>query len=203
MEHPAEHVEHVEHQQHAAHSPFDRRVAMSIAIIAAILAGVTMLSHRAHNDTIVYQNKATDAWNYYQAKNQLDRIYKSEEYLLASFNKEALNEKGAEKCKDWLRKEREKYKDKLPEMKKDAEKEEAESHQHHARASWFDYGELGLEFGLILCSIAVLTKRAPFWYSGIAAAAIGLAVACSGFLPARHHHPAQGESGAPATQAPP
>jgi hypothetical protein len=38
MEH---HLEHAEHAQHAAHDPFDRRVTMTIAIIAAMLACVT------------------------------------------------------------------------------------------------------------------------------------------------------------------
>ena len=41
-----EHLEHAEHAQHAAHNPFDRRVAMSMAIVAAVLACVAMLSHR-------------------------------------------------------------------------------------------------------------------------------------------------------------
>jgi hypothetical protein len=201
MERPSEHVEHVEHQQHAAASPFDRRVAMTIAIVAALLAGVTMLSHRAHNETILHQNKATDNWNYYQAKNQLDRIYQSEEFLLESFKKDAQDEDGVKKAKKWLAKEREKYsKEKLPELKKKAEASEGESHKYHDRAAWFDLGELGLELGLILCSIAILTKRTAFWYSGIAAALIGLAVALSGFIP-RHH--AEEESNVPALLAPP
>jgi hypothetical protein len=32
--------------------PFDRHVAMSMAIVAALLACVTMLSHRAHTETL-------------------------------------------------------------------------------------------------------------------------------------------------------
>lgn len=58
MERPSEHVEHIEHQQHAAHSPFDRRVAMTMAIVASVLACVTMLSHRAHNATLRLQAEA-------------------------------------------------------------------------------------------------------------------------------------------------
>src|SRR5262249_36365634 len=69
------HLEHAEHAQHAAHSPFDRRVTMTIAIIAALLACVTLLSHRAHNETLAleieagqFSTSATDKWNQYQAK---------------------------------------------------------------------------------------------------------------------------------------
>ena len=85
-----EHLEHAEHAQHAAHNPFDRRVAMSMAIVAAVLACVAMLSHRAHNETLQLQNEAnlkqieanichteaTDQWNYYQAKSIKDLIYR-------------------------------------------------------------------------------------------------------------------------------
>ena len=42
---------------HAA-DPFDKRVAMSMAIVAAALAFVAMLSHRAHNKVLQYQNVA-------------------------------------------------------------------------------------------------------------------------------------------------
>ena len=51
MSHGTEHhLEHAEHAQHQAHDPFDRRVAVSMAIMAAVLAGVTLASHRGHTE---------------------------------------------------------------------------------------------------------------------------------------------------------
>jgi hypothetical protein len=94
MTHGTEHhLEHAEHAQHAAHDPFDKRVAMSMAITAAVLAFVSMLSHRAHNKTlqlqgeaIRIQSEATSArakefnrWNYFQTKKE--RGYKKEDNL--------------------------------------------------------------------------------------------------------------------------
>src|SRR5690242_13516738 len=76
-------LEHAEHSHHAAHEGhgFTTIVAMSMAIIAALLAVVTLLSHRAHNDTVVFQarsnvnhTKSSDQWAFYQAK----KIRKSE-----------------------------------------------------------------------------------------------------------------------------
>jgi hypothetical protein len=77
------HLEHAEHVQHQAHDPFDRRVAMSMAIIAAALAGLTLLSHRGHTRVLqlttqanihkteanTLHTKESDAWAFYQAKN--------------------------------------------------------------------------------------------------------------------------------------
>src|SRR5262245_51478194 len=89
MPHGTEHhLEETEHAQHAAHDPFDKRVAMTMAIVAAVLACVTMLSHRAHNRTLQLQLKATDeftmasnTWNQFQS--QKNRQYLYETQLLA------------------------------------------------------------------------------------------------------------------------
>ena len=87
MSHGPEHqIEHAENAAHAAHDPFDRRVTISIAIVAAVLAGVTMLGHRAHNETLKLQGEALQAqteggikhslsankWAQYQAQNKPD-----------------------------------------------------------------------------------------------------------------------------------
>jgi len=201
MEHPAEHVEHVEHQQHAAHSPFDRKVAMTMAIVAALLAADTLLSHRSHNETLrlqaeagIVQSKASDGWNYFQAKNIRRHVYEALANLESDLAPASGREDAAKKhIEDW-RKKVATYNDQdLPKMQKEAEDLEAEvkklkmesEHVHH-QSNWFDLGELGLELSLILCSIAVLTKRAPFWYTGIVSAVIGISVAAVGFF-MQHH----------------
>src|SRR5947209_15239698 len=81
------HLEHAEHAQHAAHDPFDRRVAMSMAIVAAALAGVTLLSHRGHTETLrlateanILHTKMSDQYNFYQAKNI--RSYEFQSFLM-------------------------------------------------------------------------------------------------------------------------
>jgi len=61
MSHGTEHhLEEHEHAQHAAQDPFTRRVAMTMAIVAATLACETLLSHRAHNATLSNQIRAND-----------------------------------------------------------------------------------------------------------------------------------------------
>ncbi len=74
MSHGSPHEE-AEHAAHHASDPFDKRVAMSMVVIAAILAAVKVLGHRTHNETLQYQIKAnvahtqeSDQWNFFQAK---------------------------------------------------------------------------------------------------------------------------------------
>jgi hypothetical protein len=76
METTDKHLEHAEHTQHAAHDPFNSKVAVTMAILAAVLAGVALASHRGHTETLrlatvatALHTEATDKWNEYQAKN--------------------------------------------------------------------------------------------------------------------------------------
>ncbi len=51
-----------------AKEPFDRKVAVTMAIVAALLAIVTVLGHIFSNEEILAQQKASDQWAFYQAK---------------------------------------------------------------------------------------------------------------------------------------
>ncbi|MGC2110153.1 MAG: DUF4337 family protein, partial [Candidatus Korobacteraceae bacterium] len=44
-------------------------VSLTMAILAVLVATVTLLGHRAHTEEILQQTRATDQWGYYQAKN--------------------------------------------------------------------------------------------------------------------------------------
>jgi hypothetical protein len=209
------HLEHAHHNQHAAADPFDKQVAMTIAIVAAFLAFTTMLSHRGHTETLSLQTQAnivttesSDQWNFYQAKNIRLHIYQalletnlqtpppSADSPLASkpgkggkaekFGRDRWLEQFEKNEKD-LPQERKKAED----MKAEADKLREESHVVHERVTRYDYGEVGLELAMILCSVAVLTKRRWSWYAGILCGLFGMMVVISGwlglFMSAGHH----------------
>jgi hypothetical protein len=232
---PEHHIEHAEHAAHAAHDDFNKRVTMSIAIVAAVLACVTMLGHRAHNTTLLLQGQAlelqtkaskmsTDVaneWAYYQSKNtfnleseifldtlkivtvrddrkkELDEILKryedtveyysgdKESRVTARKRKSKTGSAEEEKKTGKLFAIEEKARKKAEEVTKTEEAAEAkikESHLVHEKASRFDYGELGLQFGVVLCSLAILTRSRGFWLAGLVAAVIGALVALTGLL---------------------
>ena len=196
MEEHLEHAEHAQHAEHTVHDPFFRRVAMTMAIVAAVLACVTMLSHRAHTETLRLQNEATinhtqasDQWAYFQAKKNREYFYDVSEVILEPVAAKADNSTALlAKAEDWKSKVK-KYETEAADIQTEAkaltdrarELQEESQHAHH-RADRFDLGELGVELALVLCSLAVLTKRVGFWYAGIVGGVIGAAVAASGFL---------------------
>jgi hypothetical protein len=76
---PTEHFEHAEHAEHAAllGDPFLTQVSITIAILAVIAATIgsletleTAASMGDKNAAVLLQNRATDNWNFYQAKFQ-------------------------------------------------------------------------------------------------------------------------------------
>lgn len=230
---PEHHIEHAEHAVHASHDEFNKRVTMSIAIVAAVLACVTMLGHRAHNETLILQGEALrlqgeslrsqtfatresanagKQWQYYGTKNlvsfesevMLDQL----DMLPTSESRESRLKEVREKYAGYVKK----YKKKLPEMEakgyeiekkvdehiaesegkiKEYEDILKESHAAHERGNRFDFGELGLQFGVVLCSLAILTKGRGFWIVGLLAAVIGAAIALTGqfgwFMAAGQH----------------
>jgi hypothetical protein len=205
MEKTSENLEHIEHTQHAAHDPFARNVATTMAIVAAILACVTMLSHQAHNETLrlqaeangklteadILKTDANDKWSYYQAKNIRKHEYEAMLQLLEVVAEKPASESNHTKiASDWEGKVKQ-YARELPVEKKEAEELEREakeckhqskeategSEKAHHRGIRYDMSELAVEISLVLSSIALLTKRAVFWFAGLGAGGIGIVLA--------------------------
>jgi hypothetical protein len=185
-----DHLEEAEHASHASHDPFDRRVALTMVLIAAVLAAVKLLGHRAHTESLRFQiqtdvqhTQATDRWNLYQAKKLRQHLYESQADLLG-----ALGKAGDGRSKQWLdrasryQKEGEEEAERARALEEQAGEFQHESEHMHHRSDRYDLGEMGVELALVLCSVAILARRAAFWYSGIAVGVLGVAAAVSGML---------------------
>ncbi len=57
-------------QEHAEHAkePFDRNVALTMAVIAAVMAIVSVAGQILTTEELLNQQKASDQWSFYQAK---------------------------------------------------------------------------------------------------------------------------------------
>lgn len=210
MTKPQEQLEQIEHAQHGAQDRLNRNVAMTMAVVAALLACVTMLSHRSHNETLQLQNesnkavieanvnhtRATDQWGYFQAKNIRSHMYQVDLKLLSVLARQP--DKESERAsveKEWKGKV-DKYEDELKGLEaearglvKEAEKKEEEakhkleeSHHSHQRGTRFDISELAVEISLVLCALAILSKQRVFWLAGIGCGVIGVVIALSAFM---------------------
>ena len=207
MPHSTEHhLEHAEHAQHAAHDPFDKRVAVTMAIVAAVLAAVSLMSHRKHNETLSLQiqsnkkkTEAANRWAQYQARSIRRNQF---EAFLDMLPVTAQPDKAAEAKKvagrmqakvDEYRMPAEKDDPKDPQglaglmalakaLDDEAVKLEKDSEHVHHQGDRFDLAELFVELALVVCSVALLSKQRLFWYAGMAIGGVGVVLAGTAFF---------------------
>jgi hypothetical protein len=155
-------------------------VSLTMAILAVLVATVSLLGHRAHTEEILMQTRATDQWAYYQAKNmRRNNLEALDEVLTALENTKA---ERAEEVRKHFHEEIEKYRDQQKDIQTEARTMETEVQRASHRADRFDLGEVFLEIALVVTSITLLTDKRAYWYFGIVLAIVGLVAASSGFL---------------------
>lgn len=170
------------HEGHGEHGsdPLTIRVSVTIAILAVLVAAITLLGHRTTTEELLLQAQATDQWAYYQAKNiraHNDKLFAALTAVANSSNAEAL----AKVREDFL-KESDRYTDEQNEIQKEARALETEVATERRRADRYDLGEVFLEIALVVTSITLLSGRRVFWHAGLLMAAIGLSIAAVGFF---------------------
>lgn len=280
-----EHLEHAEHAEHNAHDPFNQRVAVSMAIVAALLAAISMVGHRTHNKVLQLQGdsnrllgevnrvlgdvnrvlgeanrlgiEASEAeveksnlFAWYQSKRarqeQLNFIVtvmettpgteilpkdadpdarkraeeraatrvkiagdskkRADDYNKSNDKKDNLpdliergNEAGkradakrAEAAK--VREESVKFREEATKLRKEASAKGDEAEHVHHMADRFDIAHLSAEIGLVLCSIALLTKKKAYWFTGLAAAVVALGLVASAYAIPHDKHDAPSQT---------
>ena len=216
-----EHLEHAEHAEHHASDPFNQRVAVSMAIVAALLAGVSMVGHRTHNkvlqlqgDSNRYRTEAATAeveksnlFAWYQTRRQTQRSLEMSA-AMSEFQPAENQEKRKAAVTEWRAKAAEYKKsnkgedprdlegNNLPDLlrrgeeasnrageaKKNAVKAHDEAEHVHHQADRFDIAHLAAEIGLVLCSIALLTKKRAFWFIGLGSAVVAIGLTASAYM---------------------
>ncbi len=169
-----------EHAEHAKHDPSLAPVSLTMALLAVLVAVVTLVGHRAHTEEVVLQAKASDQWAFYQAKNirrHADEIFTDLTSVEATTDAAALA-----KLREKYSGEATRYKDEQKEIEEKARELEAEVVTERHRADRFDLAEVFLEIGLVITSITLLSGRRIFWGLGIGLGVVGLVVAATGFI---------------------
>jgi hypothetical protein len=163
-------------QEHAEHAraPFDKRVAATMAMIAAALAVVSVFGHIETTEELLLQQKASDQWAFYQAKSI--RRYESEiaRDVLGSVN----GANGAKLVQQYSAN-GDRYRKESDEISKEANALEKESHLRGHQALRMDIGEIFLEIAIVFASLAILAKRPMLYWTAVTSGLVGIVVACT------------------------
>ncbi|QYA03599.1 DUF4337 family protein [Rhizobium sp. B21/90] len=179
--------EHTEHAQHAAHSgnSFLSRVAVSIAILAVLAASAGSLetiesgaATAARSEAVLFQNKATDNWNFFEAKSLKKNMY------------DIAAAQGGALAPDWQVQAR-RNETESQEAAKTAKEFEARSEQsnveatrHEGRHHFLTVATTFLHIAIAIATIAIITggQRWP-WYASLALGVVGTAITALAYLP--------------------
>ncbi len=166
---------------------FTRRVALTTAIFAVILAISSLGGNNAMKEMLLAQQQASDQWAFYQAKALREHFYRGQKMKLELdlLEKETLKPEIKRRYEELLKKMTEE------EVRYDAEKKQIEQeakHLEHERDAnrdkdpYFDYAEVLLQIAIVLSSIAILAHSRRIFIFALVAASVGSLMAINGFL---------------------
>jgi hypothetical protein len=159
--------------------PLEKTIGVLASVLAVILAIVTIVSHRAHTDAVLFKSNANDKWAFYQAKKIK---FHSLELGVDLFNAMPTRSAGVEQTIARYEKEKKRYSTESDAAQADAQREDAKAEHVEAQALHYDFGEGLLEIGLVLTSLYFIARSKLFPTLGVISAALGIAMTVWGYL---------------------
>lgn len=168
---------HHEHPHDA--DPLGRKIGVMAAILAVLLAVVTIASHRTHTAAIIHKSGSNDEWAYYQAtrvKLHTTELGESMVHMLGG------KVEDADKMLAEFAVQKKKYEEQSKKIQDEAKgaDEAAEADEH--RALRYDVGEGLLEIGLVLSSLYFISRKGMFPVLGLIAGVAGAGIAITALL---------------------
>lgn len=167
---------------------FTRRVALTTAIFAVILAITSLGGNNAMKEMLLAQQQASDQWAFYQAKVVREHLYRSQKLRLevdlleqGSSMKPEAREKFESMLKN-MAEEETRYGTEKKEIEKEAKKLEHERDVNRSKDPYFDYGEVLLQIAIVMASISIISGSRPIFYFALVGAILGTLFSLNGFL---------------------
>jgi hypothetical protein len=177
----------VEELEEARKDVFTRRVALTTAIFAVLLAITSLGGSNAMKEMLLAQQQASNMWAYYQAKVIREHLYRSQAYLLEAMaaNPAGGNPSGLQKIQEartHLLNEAQRFSTEKKDIEKEARQFEAERDLNQKKDPYFDYAEVLLQIAIVLASIAIISQSRRMYYFSIVTAVLGGAFSINGFF---------------------
>ena len=182
---PTDHFEHAEHAERAAHdgSPFLLTVSVTIAILAVVAATVgsletleTARTLTQQNAATLLQNKASDAWAFFQAKSLKKNAFEIASQLGGSssthFSQQAARYEGESKD----------IEKQANELQQAVEARLHESERHEHRHLILTTAVTLVHVAIAITTVAIIIKGKWPWYAGIGLGAAGAVLAGYAYL---------------------
>ena len=164
-----------------AKDPFDKRVALTIAILAICLSFVSNLGDNAKTSSILKTSEASDQWNFFQSKSTKALLAAMHGDLMMRLSSEERFEDSRNRAVQ-LGKDAQRYDAEKGEIKKQADSLVAQAKHFAAINDRCDQAALLLQISVIVCSVSILGQSHKFWWLGMIMGGAGIVVGATAFL---------------------
>jgi uncharacterized protein DUF4337 len=152
----------------------NKRIGLTIAVLAVLSAFVTVLLSHTSTDKVIVETKIADWWGYSHSNDSNARLYDVNARIA-----ELSMANGAAVAGE-LRAERDKQRKEADEARAMAQNLERESAALTRKGNYYSGAELFLQFSVVLCSVALLTDLGFFWKGSFLSTAVGCLLAVAG-----------------------
>jgi len=164
-----------------AKDPFDKRVALTIAILAICLSFIANLGDNSKTSSILRTSEASDQWNYFQAKSTKAQLAAMHGDLIMRLSSDERSDDARNRAVQ-LGKDAQRYDVEKGEIKKQAESLVAQARNFSAVNDRCDQAALLLQIAVIVCSVAILGQSHKFWWLGMILGVAGIVVGATAYF---------------------
>jgi hypothetical protein len=167
---------------------FAKRVALTTAIYAVILAIASLGGNNAMKEMLLAQQQSSDQWAFYQAKVIREHQYRGQKMRLEVELAErgpAMKPEVRQQYEGLMVKfaeEEKRYNAEKKDIEKDAKKLEQERDVNRDKDPYFDYAEVLLQIAIVMSSVSILSGARPMFYFSLSLAILGTLLTVNGYF---------------------
>ena len=165
----------------AAKDPFEKRVALTIAIIAICNSFVVNHGDNAKTAAILKTSEALDQWGYFQAKSTKAQLSAMHGDLLIRLSTGERSEESRNNAIK-LGQEARRYDLEKAGIKTKAETLAAGAAHFSAINDRCDKASLLLQIAVVICSVSILAQSHKFWWLGMSLGGAGVVVGATAYF---------------------
>jgi len=177
----------VEELEERKSKSFTKRVALTTACYAVVLAITALGGNNAMKEMLLAQQQASNLWAYYQAKVLREHQYRGQKMraeldLLEKGN--ALQTEVKAKYEAYIKKlgeEEKRFNLEKKDIEKEARKQEHERDINRDKDPYFDFAEVMLQIAIVMASVAILSGARVIFLISLAFAGVGGLLSLNGF----------------------
>src|SRR5205807_10317531 len=166
---------------------FTKRVALTTALYAVVLAIASLGGTNAMKHMLLAQQQSSDQWAFYQAKVIREHLYRAQALVMQAELADTAAGRGPRQEKQQalaarFAEEETRYNAEKKDIEKDAKKLEHERDVNRDKDPYFDYAEVLLQIAIVCSSVSILAASRPMFIFSLAVAGIGVVSTLNGFL---------------------